>query len=160
MFDKIDTYFLGLWLGRMSLVLYLLTLVPGICRRFRLRGKLIGLLTLRRRQVGIAMYILASMHAFLFMSFSLKIPTKELFGVVALLTLAPLFITSNTYSVKKLKQTWKKIHQLTYPALGMIFLHTALNRSSIYSIATFVVLILLISSFTHEVIKLSKEETK
>ena len=145
-----DFYRLGLYFGRVSLVLYLLTLLPGICRRLSLKHQLVSLLTLYRRQVGIVMYIFAILHALLFASFSLKIPIFRLFGILAFLTLAPLFITSNNYAVKKLKQSWKTIHQLTYPALGLIFLHTALNRWSIFSIATLVTLIFLLASFLYE----------
>lgn len=150
MLDYFDSYQLGLYSGRVSLILYLLTLLPGICRRFRLKHLLVSLLTLYRRQVGIVMYIFVILHALLFVQFSLKIPAFRIFGILAFLILAPLFITSNTYSVKKLKQTWKKVHQLTYPALGLIFLHTALIRWSIFSVATLTTLILLVSSLLLE----------
>jgi len=150
MLDSFDSYLIGLYFGRVSLVLYLLTLVPGICRRLRLKHPLTILLTVYRRQVGIAMYTLAILHVLPFFQFSLKIPTYRLFGILGFLMLLPLFLTSNTYAVRKLKQTWKKIHQLTYPALGVIFLHTALIRWSVFSVAALVTLILLIFSFLTE----------
>jgi methionine sulfoxide reductase heme-binding subunit len=149
-FNSFDSYQLGLYFGRVSLVLYLLTLIPGICRRFRIKGQLVSLLTLYRRQVGIAMYIFAILHVLPSAQLSLKIPAFRLFGVLAFLTLAPLFITSNNYAVRKLKQNWKKIHQLTYLALGLVFLHLAFNRWSIFSITTLVVVILLATSLVAE----------
>ncbi|PIS22420.1 hypothetical protein COT50_02075 [candidate division WWE3 bacterium CG08_land_8_20_14_0_20_41_10] len=146
MLDYFNSYQLGLYFGRVSLGLYLFTLLPGICRRFKLKHQFVSLLTLYRRQVGIAMYIFAVLHALLVVSFPITLTPPKVFGILAFLILTPLFITSNIYAVKKLKETWKKIHQLTYLALGLIFLHTALVRWSIFSVATLITLILLVSS--------------
>jgi sulfoxide reductase heme-binding subunit YedZ len=142
-----DSYQLGLYFGRAALMVYMLTLVPGICRRLRVRHRVISLLTLYRRQLGIAMYILALLHAALFVQFTLAIPTFKLFGLLALITLTPLFLTANTYAVRKLKYNWKRLHQLTYVALGFIVLHTALNRWSSFAGAALVTLALLCTSF-------------
>lgn len=154
------SYAQGVLTGRISIILYILTLVPGICRRFGIKHKGVSLLTLYRRKIGIAMYIFAVLHALAFVSFTLKIPTFKVFGLLAFIILLPLFVTSNTLSIQKLKHNWKKIHQLTYPALGLIFLHTVLIRTSFYSITAFLTLILLVASFVTERINRTPSKVK
>jgi len=150
MFELANLYSLGIFCGRASLVLYIATLIPGICRRLKIKHRTISLATLYRRQLGIAMYVFAILHTVLFLARSLRITTPKFFGIAAVLILLPLFTTSSNYAVRKLKSSWKKIHQLTYVAAGLIFLHVALIRVSVYSIAILAIFILLIASFIVE----------
>lgn len=158
MLGNLDSYSAGLLMGRISLVLYILTLISGICRRFTLKGRIVSVLTLYRKELGIAMYIFAFMHALFFVSFSLEIPVFRIFGILGLLILTPLFLTANKFATLRLKQNWKKLHKLTYPALGLIFLHTALIRLSIFSALAFTTLILLASSFVYD--KFARDKIK
>ena len=47
-------------------------------------------------------------------------------GFVAVLILAPLLITSNRKSMKKLKRKWKKLQSFSYAAIFLSLLHVAL----------------------------------
>ena len=47
-------------------------------------------------------------------------------GLIALLTILLLTVTSNDYSVRKLKKKWKKLHYLTYALPALVVLHALL----------------------------------
>ena len=48
-------------------------------------------------------------------------------GWVALALFVPLAVTSNDIAVRALKQSWKRLHQLVYPAAILMFLHWVLS---------------------------------
>jgi DMSO/TMAO reductase YedYZ heme-binding membrane subunit len=129
--NAFSLYEVGTKLGIVSLVCYLITLVPGILTRLKLFPILGVLLQTYRRHFGILMFLAAFIH----MSFTTTMPafatnrtpviigTPAVWGFLALLTLLPLWLTSNDYSQKKLGKKWKVLHRLTYIALFLIFLH-------------------------------------
>lgn len=146
-------YGLGVNSGQAALVCYIITLIPGMMGRYGVRNKFLSLLTIFRRYVGILMYLFALMHSFLvrwvfFISTRIFIPLVlfEIFGLTALTLLFFLFITSNEYSVVKLGKWWSRIHKLTYIAMGFIFLHVALQRVSIWSVAMGIIIVLEVGS--------------
>jgi len=53
-------------LGRAALIVYILTVIPGITRRFDIKHKLISILMIFRRYIGILMYILGFTHYMFF----------------------------------------------------------------------------------------------
>lgn len=135
--------------GKIALIFYILTVLPGIFRRFNLKPRIILPLQSFRRYIGIAMFLLVSLH-FWFI-YGIKIITKGLpkssplfisFGLIAFLLTLPLFLTSNNFSVNKLKKWWSKIHQLTYLIIFFIFLHLVLQQINFWSALIILTLIL------------------
>jgi DMSO/TMAO reductase YedYZ heme-binding membrane subunit len=51
----------------------------------------------------------------------------EAFGLLAIMVLLPLFLTSNLYSQQHLGKNWKRIHKLVYLSFWLIMLHTGLQ---------------------------------
>ena len=148
--------------GKTALTLYILTLVPGITGRLGIRHKLLSLLMIFRRHIGILMYLFALLHfSFLFLIPQLIIGNKlfdslllfEFMGLSAIMLLLFLFLTSNDFSQFRLKDWWYLLHKLTYIAMFFIFLHVALQRISIWTILMGVIIFLQISSFLYSFLK-------
>ncbi|MEX0617197.1 MAG: ferric reductase-like transmembrane domain-containing protein [Candidatus Woykebacteria bacterium] len=147
--------------GRLALVVLLITLTPGILGRFNIQIKAIRIITLFRRRLGILVFLLAFTHASLmFLPKIVKIepflippPTFQIFGILALTILSFMFLTSNNFSVRRLGPWWKRLHRLVYVALLFILLHTALQRTSIWSISAGVFFALEISSLIYAYLK-------
>ena len=147
-------YRLGVDFGRVALVLYIITLLPGIGQRFGLRHKLLSILRIFRRYLGISMYLLVLAH-FLLVKVVITLAAKQLvtsrlfevFGFIALIMLLLLFITSNDFSLTVLDIWWYRLHKLTYLIMGLIFLHVALQRISLWTILMVITLILMIGSW-------------
>lgn len=145
---------LGNTLGQFALILYVVTLLPGIGDRLRIKNKILVLLKIYRREVGILMYLLALIHVTLE---KLLITTSitelftllpfEIMGALSLLVLFFLFITSNTFSLIRLRLNWYRIHRLTYIGMLFIFLHVSLVKFSNWTILMGFVLILQLISF-------------
>lgn len=146
----------GLKAGSVSLILYTVTLIPGILGRFGLKNKFYVVLMAFRREFGIFMYLFALAHVWLVAIVpainSNRLPQIQAFtvaGGVAVSLLFMLFVTSNDYAVQKLKQNWKKVHKLTYYALGFIFLHLILTKLSIWTLLAAILIILEVASFVY-----------
>ncbi len=127
-------YSMGLWSGNIALLLFIITILPGMFRRFRLRFVPVTLITTYRRYVGIGVFLFAFIH-FLLVRFiisslhglDLSLATFEIFGACALGLLLPLFLTSNDFSMRILGPWWKKIHSAVYVIGWLIFGHVALQ---------------------------------
>ena len=145
---------LGNTLGQFALILYVATLLPGIGDRLGIKNKILVLLKIYRREAGILMYLLALIHITLE---KLLITTSitelftllpfEIMGALSLLVLFFLFITSNTFSLIRLRLNWYRIHRLTYIGMLFIFLHVSLVKFSNWTILMGFVLILQLISF-------------
>lgn len=124
-------YELGKKLGSVAVVLYVLTLIPGMLKRFGVLPLTRSLLMLTRRQIGVTMFLSALGHQALVQLFPLLLSGQNPFfttfrttlGSLALMVLFPLWLTSNDFSVQKLQKNWKRLHRLTYVALALIFGH-------------------------------------
>lgn len=129
-------YDIGLWLGKGAFFLYMSTLIPGILRRLRIQPTIQALIMPFRRHLGILMFLSAWVH----MGLTSTIPvlfsqqftpplltTHQVLGMIALLILFPLWLTSNDYSQRRLKRRWKTLHSLTHIAMFFIFTHVALT---------------------------------
>lgn len=137
---------LGSKLGTVSLILFTLTMIPGIVKRLVLLPKLTlpiaTLITPFRRHLGILMFLTAFVH----MSFSSTLPyialqllstgtvvfppplrLFEQVGVIAWMLLMPVWLTSNDLAMKKLGKKWKLLQRFTYVALWLIFVHVAMQ---------------------------------
>ena len=68
-------------------------------------------------------------------------------GMVSLVLLVPLAITSNNYSIRKLSNYWKRVHFLVYPAVIIGGLHYLLMAKTIQfdAVKTLIIILLLIT---------------
>ncbi|MEH2334346.1 ferric reductase-like transmembrane domain-containing protein [Nostoc sp.] len=119
-------------LGFLSLASYIFTLIPTIIRIIFPQTKETGIpqwLLKRRRLIGIIAFFLALGHGFLMVqkrNFDfLDIKTFWIYiqGISTFIIFTLLSITSNNWSVKKLKKNWKQLHKLTYVAMVLLILH-------------------------------------
>ncbi len=132
-------------LGEIAVGLYALTLIPGIITRLQVLPQLTqpvaGMLLPFRRHLGILMFLCVYVHMEFTTFFHLLIPNNfdtskiqlllfQQIGFAAWLLLLPLWLTSNDFSQKRLGRWWKRLHRLTYIALFLIFMHTALVQTN------------------------------
>ena len=147
-------YDLGESAGQLAIVFYILTAIPGIARRFGIKHKLISILMIYRRYIGISMFLFLLIHYWFLRGvdtlphslLQLPKPLFELMGFTAYLLTFPLFLTSNDFSVKLLGKFWRWVHKLTYLIVWFIFLHVFLQEISIWAILIGVTAIAQISS--------------
>lgn len=152
----LEMYELGTKLGIAALLLYILTVLPGMFSRLQVMTQLTQPLTAIilpfRKHLGILMFITAWLH----LNFTTTLPQLvanggdaskiqlllfQWMGEIAWWLLFPLWLTSNDSSVKYLGKWWKRVHRLTYIALFFIFLHVAMQRASwMYLIGTIAIL--------------------
>jgi sulfoxide reductase heme-binding subunit YedZ len=142
--------YLGKKTATVALITFWITLMPGMMKRFQIAGWLLPvrtLLMLYRRQLGITMYVLALTHVF--WSRFLPILTAggdiwrfnsfQLAGLIAIILLTPVFITSNDWSVKNLGKWWDIIHALVYVVVWILFLHVALQSTGWKTLITLII---------------------
>ncbi|MEH2251144.1 ferric reductase-like transmembrane domain-containing protein [Nostoc sp.] len=119
-------------LGFFSLASYIVTLIPTILRIVFPQTKETGIpqwLLKHRRIIGIIAFFLALGHGFLMVqkrNFDfLDIKTFWIYiqGISTFIIFTLLSITSNNWSVKKLKKNWKQLHKLTYVAMVLLIWH-------------------------------------
>lgn len=127
--------------GEYAILFFILVSIPGIARRFRYSHKLIMIIMMFRRQLGVLTYLFVLMHSMILRiipwitkEIPLLVEPFILAGISANILLFSLFITSNNWSVKKLGNWWGKIHDLIYIIVWIIFLHTALQGLSTWSV--------------------------
>ncbi len=121
--------------GTIAVGFFTLSILPGILGRFGIRHSLISLGFVYRQQTGIAMFVLAGAHALLVSTLPkvalgmLSTPPRlfEFFGILSMLLLFPLFLTSNVWSKKLLGRNWKRLHMLVYIICWTIVLHIFLR---------------------------------
>ncbi len=153
-------YQLGLYFGRIAVLLFIIILIPGMLKRFGITHKILALLMIFRRYIGISMYIFALSHFGLvkvlpnLSALHLPVPfVFELWGSAALLVLFFLFITSNDFSVSRLGIWWYRIHRLIYIAMWLIFFHLAFQRISLWTILLGITVFSMMISFLVERIR-------
>jgi sulfoxide reductase heme-binding subunit YedZ len=144
-------------MGTLSLVIFIITLIPSMIRRFGLAKEFTLLIKFTlpvRRQFGILMFMTAFTHYLAMkviptLQFKLppSLPIYQAFGLVALIFSFTLFITSNNWATRKLKSNWKKLHRLTYVIGWLIFGHVlliGLNSEEVISIQALAIGIVMI----------------
>jgi len=93
----------------------------------------------RRRAVGLYAFMYVSLHLLIFFgldygfnfnqTWSLIIGKVYLWvGVLAVLLLIPLAVTSFDYFIRKMGRNWKRLHWLVYPAVVVSILHYGLAQ--------------------------------
>lgn len=145
--------------GITAFLLYVTTLVPGILKRFQILPLLQATIMPLRRHLGISMFLMAILH----MGYMYTIPTffkqpleiralstHGTYGLLAILALFPMWLTSNDYSQRTLKRNWFVLHKLTYFACLMIFMHVSTVNKTLTVIGG-IFLFLEIASWTKEI---------
>lgn len=130
-------YPIGAKMGILAVLLFQAVTLPGMLGRFGLRHPFITIGVLFRRHTGISMFLAGLAHGLIVSTLpniAMGAPLfprfgYELFGILTLALLTPLFLTSNLYSMKNLGKNWKRIHKLIYPAFWLIVLHVGLQGS-------------------------------
>ena len=120
------------YIGLFALVCYIITLLPTILRIVFPKTKKTGfpkLLLKYRRQIGVIAFFFALAHALLLVNkrnfdfFDIQTYWIYIQGVATFIIFTLLAITSNNWSVKKMKKNWKKLHELTYLAMFLLIWH-------------------------------------
>lgn len=123
--------------GEIALYYILFNLLIGVLIGLRVKFPMkLRFLLLHRRYLGVLSFLILVFHAFLYFvmeSFEPKaleqIFTKNylIFGSLAFFILATLAITSNDFSVRKLKvKAWKRLHRFVYLASFFFTVHIML----------------------------------
>lgn len=129
---RLDYPPLANWAGFSAALLYVITLLPTILRVVFPSTKTTGIpksLLIQRRLLGIIAFLLSVIHGYWLVSKReldfLDFQTYWIYcqGIITFLIFTLLAITSNDWSVKKLKKNWKKLHQLTYFAMFLLLWH-------------------------------------
>ncbi|NES73327.1 MAG: iron reductase, partial [Okeania sp. SIO2D1] len=82
-----------------------------------------------RRQIGVIAFLFAFGHGMLLVSkrnfdfFDIQTYWIYIQGVVTFIIFTLLTITSNDWSIKRMKKKWKKLHELTYLAMFLLVWH-------------------------------------
>ncbi len=134
-FIQLDLFNLGTLAGRFAIYTFWLIAIPGILSRFKVVGILKDvqtILKINRRQLGILMFILTAIHYFwvrgfdcILNGFPTVVPLYQIAGTLGFFLCLPLLITSNNYSVKKMRKWWQRLHNLTYPVMFLLVIHTS-----------------------------------
>jgi len=128
-----STYSLGKFYGSLAVVFFIITQIPGLIRRFGLKGgfrDLYKILFPSRAQQGILMFMFGFTHyTTVFLRPVIQIgqppaPTIwSLSGMLALMITFVLFLTSNIQSKKLLKKWWGRIHKTVFVLSWAIAIH-------------------------------------
>jgi len=120
------------WAGFSAVLLYVVTLLPTILKvvfPFTKKSGIPKRLLIQRRLFGIIAFLLSVIHGYWLISKReldfLDPQTYWIYcqGIFTFLIFTLLAITSNDWSMKKLKKNWKKLHQLTYLAMFLLLWH-------------------------------------
>jgi methionine sulfoxide reductase heme-binding subunit len=138
--------------GFSALVLYVLTLLPGIIRTVlpQYRTKKWSIYLLRhRRNIGILAFFVVLIHGILIgytrqLNFlDPAVILKYIQGITTFTIFTLLAITSNDYSVHHLKHNWRRLHSLTYVAIFILVWHILDKMYGHWSGFTYISLLLL-----------------
>ncbi|MDR5902473.1 protein-methionine-sulfoxide reductase heme-binding subunit MsrQ [Halomonas icarae] len=119
---------LNLGLGALWMLLLTLSLTP-LTKLIRWKG-----FALIRRQLGLWTLAYATLHLLSYALFILGLDWGMLgsevvkrpyiiVGMLALIGLVALGVTSNRWSMRRLGKRWKSLHKLSYSILGLVLLH-------------------------------------
>ena len=118
--------------GFVALFTYIATITPSNLSRVFPRcrkNSFLKFLAKNRRQIGLSSFFFASIHSAITVSHLnidlLDLNTYSVYytGTLSLIVFAILALTSNNFSIRKLKKNWKKLHNLTYVAMVLLLIH-------------------------------------
>lgn len=150
-------YQLGLYFGRIAVLLFIIVLIPGMLKRFGITHKILAILMIFRRYIGISMYLFAFSHFGLVKVIPnlsavrlTGLSAFELWGSATLLVLFFLFITSNDFSVSRLHIWWYRLQRLIYIAMWFLLFHLGLQRISGWTVLMGIIVFSMMVSFMVE----------
>lgn len=131
------TYYQGELFGLAAALLFIISQLPGIIRRFGFNDTISKVINqhvqFARAQIGILMYMTALSHYLLvFVIPNIRLGVTpvftplEIIGFFALNIALLLFLTSNIQSRKFMGVWWKRLHSLAYVMTWLIFAHVGL----------------------------------
>ena len=133
-------YEIAILSGKTALVFFAILLSPGIFKRFEVRNRILGLIMIFRRQLGISMFLFVAIHGLTVSLLPriknaalLEFSVFELFGLSAFILLFFLFLSSNDISQAKLGKWWYLLHRLVYIIMWLILIHVAIQRISLWT---------------------------
>ena len=145
---------LGNHLGFLALVAYVATLAPTIIRvvfpAFKSHS-IVRWLLKQRRAIGILSFVLAVGHTYFvirkrnFDFFDFHTYRASVEGLSTLIIFTLLTITSNNWSIKRLKKNWKRLHTLTYAAMFLLTWHVINKMAGQWTMVTPVAAICIIA---------------
>lgn len=123
--------------GEVALYYILLNLILGILIAFKIKWPVkLRFLLLNRRYLGVLSFLILIFHVFLYFAMESfepqaieQIYTKNylICASIAFMILMALAVTSNDYSVRKLKlRNWKRLHRFVYVASFFFSVHILL----------------------------------
>ncbi len=137
-------------LGFLALFCYILTLLPTNLRIVvpaSKKTKIPKRLLQNRRLIGVIAFFLALLHGWLlirkqnFDYLDAKTYWVYFQGVSSFIIFTLLAITSNDWSVKRLKKNWRKLHRLTYLAMFLVTWHVWAKMAEHWSYFTLISLL-------------------
>ena len=128
-------YDLGGKFGTLGALAFLVTITPGIAKRFGFRHPKLNFIQTFRRHFGIATFLLVLTHSAIlrfipymsWQAFTIP-PLRELVGFAAFSMFFVMFITSNDFSTNRLGRWWGRVHALAYVIVWLTFAHVALFK--------------------------------
>ena len=119
-------HFLGEWAIRVLLLAFSVSPLRDLFRQ--------PLIAQQRRMVGLFAFAYATLHLLAYLFFYIQFAWALLLedfierafitvGIGALLCLLPMAITSTRAWQRRLKRSWKRLHLLIYPAVGLAIIH-------------------------------------
>ena len=118
--------------GFIALITYITTLLPSNLNKVfphLKKNSLVKLLSRNRRNTGLLSFFFASIHSAITVShlninlFELNTYSVYYTGTFSFAIFTVLALTSNNFSIKKLKKNWKKLHNFTYVAMVLLLIH-------------------------------------
>ncbi|MEM8503533.1 MAG: ferric reductase-like transmembrane domain-containing protein [Cyanobacteria bacterium P01_D01_bin.1] len=141
-------------LGLFAMLTYVATLVPSnfkvVFPAFRYTS-FYRLLLKNRRSIGLWTFGLSVAHAcvILYQQHSslseMEFYRKSISGFLLLFIFMLLAVTSNNWSIRKLRKNWKRLHSLTYVAACLIPWHISVKMADKWSIVTVVCMTLAVN---------------
>lgn len=131
--------FWGNFFGFLAVIVYFLTIIPGLIRVIYptwLKQKWARFLLKKRRTTGLISFFLMTIHGSYFIwerELNLLLPQTWISyfqGLSMGIIFTILAITSNDWSVRNMKQNWKKLHNTTFLILILLPWHI-LDKMSI-----------------------------
>ena len=140
--------------GFIALITYILSIIPKNAATVfpsTKKLKLIKLLFKYRKHAGLSAFFWSSIHGAITISHMnidlLSLDTYSYYysGITAFIIFTLLAVTSNKFSIKKLKKKWKALHNMTYVAMVMLLIHVWTMMESNWTKLTGIGLCLLVS---------------
>ncbi|NEQ41103.1 MAG: iron reductase [Okeania sp. SIO3I5] len=133
------------YLGFLALICYVLTLLPTSIKIVfpqTRQAEIPKVLQKNRREIGVIAFVLAFGHGTLlvlkrnFDFYDFQTYWIYIQGVATFIIFVLLTITSNDWSMRKMKKNWKKLHELTYLALFLLVWHIIDKMSGHWTLLT------------------------